>query len=141
MKSRTIAILLILLSASISCKKTDVGPSPVPWVKVNISIDLNKSPYNSLLIPGSYVYLKGGYKGIVVVSDETGKIWALDRACPYDVKSSCGVVNMSAAGNQFTCPCCASTYALDGSIGHGPSTFSLKAYIVTQNANIVTITS
>ena len=134
-------LLSFMLCCSVSCKKTDIGPSPVPWVKVNISIDLSKSPYNALLTPGGYVYISGGYKGIVVVCDESGKIWALDRTCPYHVNASCAVVSMASAGNQFTCPCCSSTYALDGAIGHGPSNYSLKAYIVSQYVSTLTITS
>jgi hypothetical protein len=151
MKRKTPFFLLLLVFFAPACQKYNVGPSPVPWVSVNTTIDYSTPLYSALSSPGGYLYLVNvGYKGIIVLQNNDGTFHAYDRTCPYHVKSSCGVVLMSIDGSGILCgsysgtnfnACCASEYAFDGSVVSGPSKFSLKAYTVKKTGTVLTITN
>ena len=151
MKTKGIYILALIFFVSFSCKKNNsLGPSPVPYQYVYTQIDISTPLYSSLQNEGGYVYLTGGNKGILVVHDFLDNFWAFDRTCPYHVTSPCGVIRMSLNGLNMVCgsysgktldACCASTYGLDGSVTHGPSTYPLKSYRVSVAGSVLTISN
>lgn len=151
MKLKFLPFLLLTLFMSCSCKKnSSLGPSPVPYQYVYTQIDISTPLYSSLQNQGGYYYLPGGNKGLLVVHDFLDNFWCFDRTCPYHVTSPCGVVRMALSGLNIVCgsysgktldACCASTYGLDGSVTHGPSTYPLKAYRVSVSGTVLTISN
>jgi len=151
MKRKTPLFFLLLVVFAPACQKYNVGSSPVPWVKVNVSIDYNTSLYSGISVPGGYVYLVNvGYKGILVLQNTDGTFHAYDRTCPYQPKSSCGVVSMANDGSGILCgsyngntfdACCASEWDYNGDVVHGPTKFSLKSYTIKQSGTVLTITN
>jgi len=144
--------LFFLLFVSCSCKKNNsLGPSPVPYVSVYTQIDISTPLYGNLNTPGGFVYIAGGNKGIIVLQDFLQNFWAFDRTCPYQPTAACGIIRMqqpdytymvcgSYSGQKLDA-CCASTFGLDGTVTHGPSTYPLKAYRVSQSGTVLTISN
>ena len=154
MNSKTGIFLLLLLFVTFSCKKpSSLGPSPVPYVSVDIPVDISTPLYSSVMNEqgaGGAVYLPGGNKGIILFQDFFGNYVAFDRTCPYHVTSPCGVIRSSLTGLNLVCgsysgktldACCATTYGLDGTVTHGPGTYPLKAYRVSVNGTLLTISN
>lgn len=149
MKGRTGIFLLLLpfVLFSCSCKKTSsLGASPVLYKSVDTYVDYSGPTYAALANPGGYVYYNNaGNKGLIILQDFSGSFWAFDRTCPYHVTSPCATIYMANSGLNMVCGspdrCCASTYGFDGTVTHGPSTYPLKAYQVTQSGTILHITN
>lgn len=115
------------LILSFSCRK-DSSYDPIPNVYVNLSLDLSSTLYVELSTIGGWVYLTGGYKGIVVYRLSEYDFVAYDRACSYDPSNSCRL-EMDKSGLQLTDSCCGSQFIiLDGSVHTPPATAPLKAY-------------
>lgn len=151
MLSRISAIALIV-SVALSCKKNDPGyEHPVPPVTVNRQINMDNALYTKLNTPGGFVYLDDeGYKGIIVTRDFADNFHAVDRACPYHPDEACAKATVEKSGISILCgsyngtdftACCSSRYGLDGSLQEGPSQHPLRAYYVSRNGSILTISN
>ena len=120
----TIIICTVLLS---ECRnRTD--EHTVPNTRVNIDIDLNLAQYNDLNFIGGWIYLNGGYNGIIVHRSTVDVIAAYDRQAPYMVEDGCRV---RVDSNNVTCTddCSGSEWLLyDGQIVKGPAVYPLRQY-------------
>jgi Rieske Fe-S protein len=119
-----------------SCSKgaNPEGSTPVPYVKVNVSININSSPYTGLQTIGGVAYATGGNRGIVLYRINATTITAFDRTCTYDLPDNGGIVQ---AENNGTAVCidCGSTYGLsNGNVLSGPSTLGLQLYNTSFNS-------
>jgi len=117
-----------------------------PPVTVNLSIKLSLPYYAALTMPQGWMYLPGGYRGIILYNSVTNGIIAYDRACPVNTNDSCAFVNMDSAGYYLVCSkthvfgpiCTASNAGICGSKflpdngypNSGPATLPLKQYVV-----------
>jgi nitrite reductase/ring-hydroxylating ferredoxin subunit len=133
-KLKLIFSFLLISNLFLTCKEQTDN---IPQVYVDIQIDLNDPQYFQLRLVGSYVYVTGGYSGIILYRLSEDEFIAYDRACPYDY--DCGKVyvddyNFSAVDTD----CCKSEYSLmlDGAVTKGPSVFPLRKYFVTYNQNV-----
>ena len=135
MMNKLIAILIPGLTAGIllgSCKKeesTDV--SGIPFVQVEVNINLNNPAYFDLSIPGGWIYYPAGSKGLIIYRKNQTDFIAMDRHCPYRPQDGCSVdVDQSAVFAEDDC--CGSQFGInDGSILQGPATQSLRIYNTT----------
>lgn len=113
-----------------NCRKPN-DEHTVPQVAVNIDIDVNLAQYNNLNFIGGWVYLDGGYNGILAYRATTDVIAAYDRQAPYKVSKHCQVIADS-SGVTCTDTCSGSKWLLyDGQLVKGPSPYPLKQYITT----------
>lgn len=78
-----------------------------PPVTVNIPIDLTYPYYLPLTIPQGWMYLPGGYRGVIIYNSVTNGLVAYDRTCPVNTTDSCALVSMDSAGYYF---CCSKTH-------------------------------
>lgn len=102
---------------------------PVPYVHVDFLIDINSTFYNELTSVGGWVYVTGGYKGIVIYRLSMDQFLAYDRSCTYDPSNPCERVVMEPSGLALVDSCCGSRFLiLDGSVISGPAKFGLRAY-------------
>ncbi|NBW83641.1 hypothetical protein EBR21_18000, partial [bacterium] len=62
---------------------------PVPFVPVDITIDIQLPSYSDLQGVGGWTYLNGGSKGIIVYRKGIDEFVAFDRHSPADVNGSC----------------------------------------------------
>ena len=118
--------LLVFLLLFTNCKKND---NLVPYVYVNFYVSLSYPQFSSLTSVGGWVYVTGGYKGIVIYRNAIDEFCAYDRACPYKPTDACERISVEANGITAIDSCCGSRFLLiDGSVVKGPAKISLKTY-------------
>lgn len=84
-----VILFLITLSCILvsGCNKNKIHP--VPDIPFDITIDINLPSYNALIGVGSYAYVNGGSRGIIVYRRNIDEFVAFDRHSPVDVDGSC----------------------------------------------------
>jgi len=121
------------------CKKND---DPVPYVYVNFYVNINSPQFTSLTSVGGWVYVTGGYKGIVLYRNSIDEFYAYDRACPYKPTTGCEHIDVEDNGITVIDSCCGSRFLLmDGSVVNGPATISLTHYKTYFNGTTVQVTN
>ncbi|MDP4281910.1 MAG: hypothetical protein Q8867_07130 [Bacteroidota bacterium] len=142
MKNRTNIIIFFLFTGIFllnSCKK-EQEDNNIPTVAVSFSINPNSTEYIELNVVGGWIYLTGGYRGILVYRKSADEFMAYDRACPYDWSESKARIVVDTSGLTASCPSCKSKYILlDGSPYKGPSTYSLKQYQTSYDGQLLYI--
>ena len=132
-------ILVFLFLSFFAC---DEKQNPVPNVYVDFEVNLNDPQFNTVIIPGNYIYLTGGVNGIILYHTVDDQYKAFDRTCTYDPE--CGKVYVSEDQlKAVDTVCCGSVFSLlvDGIVEQGPAEFPLKQYqcIYNSNAHILRI--
>jgi hypothetical protein len=134
------SLLIVIIFTGLSCNKERY--ERVPNVFVNFTIDLNQAQYSPLQLTGGWVYVTGGYRGIIIYRKTFEEFVALDRTSTYKPESEGNRViveenNLIAAdtvsGSRFL--------LLDGSIVEGPAPFGLKQYRTTFDGINIHITN
>lgn len=120
------AVFFLVLITFFSCKKDE---NRIPYVPVDIYIDINNANYNDLNSVGGYIYLTGGYKGLIIYRSSFDSFVAIERACPYHPTDDCERLVVDTSGLTISDPHCGSRFLiLDGSIINGPSTKIAATY-------------
>lgn len=127
-----ITLFFIFSILLINCNTTE---NKIPYVYVNIVLDLDKPEFMELNAIGNYLYITGGVSGIIVYRDGLTDFLAYDRACPYDPE--CGRVVVNNTGYILVDTCCNSEFSLtmDGAVLKGPADKPLRKYITYYNEN------
>ncbi len=129
-------VLLLALPVSSGCNKE--GRERVPPVYVNFTVDVMSGQFSDLQLIGGWVYVTGGYRGIILYRNSMDEIVALDRTSTYKPESQ---------GNQVVVeqgsPIAADTIngmrylLMDGSVIEGPVNIPLKRYGTSFNGIVV----
>ena len=120
-------LLLACLPLS-GCRDT---PGVIPFVDVNIDLNLSLPAYNGLNFPGNWLYISGGSRGLIVYRYTLDEFVVLDRHATFDVGAGCQCT-LSQDGYTILDPCSDSQwYIFDGSIIQGPTTAPLERYTTT----------
>jgi len=131
--------LIIFLFFFSNCKKND---DPVPYVFVNFYVSLSSPQFTNLTSVGGWVYVTGGYKGIIIYRNSIDEFCAYDRACPYKPSIEKERVDVEANGITAIDSSCGSRFLLiDGSVVNGPAKISLKSYKTYYNGTTLQITN
>jgi hypothetical protein len=69
------------------CNKNKIHP--VPDIPFDMTIDINLPSYNALIGVGSYAYVNGGSRGIIVYRRNIDEFVAFDRHSPVDLDGTC----------------------------------------------------
>ncbi|MFM7022024.1 MAG: hypothetical protein ACKOXB_03535 [Flavobacteriales bacterium] len=129
------AILILLFT--FSCSKDN---SYIPYVPVNIQINLQNPDYINLKTVGGWVYLNGGSRGLIIYRADINDFKAYDRHCPYKPEDACGKVDADNQTLTASDTCCGSKFQLfDGSVLKSPATRSLQQYQTSFDGNILSI--
>lgn len=130
--------LLLLAFISPSCDE-DSDDTNIPYVYVNFTIYPNTLDF----IPdGGWIYVTGGYKGIIIYRPMHEEFLAFERACPYDPLEEGARVEVESSGIVATDPHCGSRFLLtDGSPVEGPARTSLKQYRTRYDGYALTVTN
>lgn len=129
-------LFLVLLITS-GCGKDDNHPE-IPDVPVSFVIDPNSTEYLELSHISGWIYLTGGYNGILVYRASMTDFMAYDRACPYDFQDSNARIEMEVSGITCVCPVCNSKYIItDGTPFEGPSRYMMKQYQTTFDGSLL----
>ncbi len=124
---KRVAIMFILVFVfSYSCKDDD---DLIPYVAVDFTIDIHSTFYNELAVVGGWVYVTGGYKGILIYRLSNDEFLAYERSCTYNPTEPCERIVMEESGLGMYDPCCGSRFIiLDGSVVEGPAKRMLRQY-------------
>lgn len=144
MFKRVFLIPLFLVGIILGCKKNSpAANSGVPNVAVSFTVNVNNPLYSNLLTVGGWVYVTGGYDGIILFCNGQGSYLAFDRGCPYDCETnSKAIVNVQNGGIKAICPVCGSTYSLySGTATGGPGSVALKQYQTSFDGSNLTVSN
>ena len=135
------AVWLALALILASCTSCGEQQQFIPYVPVNLQIDLNLPAYNTLNFPGEAIALAGGSKGLYVYRYTLDEFVVLDRHATYDIPLACKV---TLDADNFTLrdhdDCSESEWQIiDGSVMNGPATLPLHRYRTSLNGSILSI--
>lgn len=135
-KFPAITVLLVLLFFS-NCKKETPG---VPYVYVNIQIYVNDPQFVNLNAVGGWVYVTGGYRGLLIYRKSTTEFMAYDRSCTHDPGNADEYVKMDANNIEAVDSNCGSRFVItDGSVTKGPAGIPLKAYQTSFDGSVLRV--
>lgn len=127
-------LILLLLLVFVGCKK-DKNQSQVPRVPTDITINLNLPEYNVLINPGSWVYVNGGSRGIIVYRLSTEDFTAFDRHCTYNIEEGCRIEAQDGTIAKDV-ECCDSEFEfISGTPVSGQAELALQRYNTQFNPN------
>lgn len=130
--------LASVIAASPACKKEERGG--VPYTLVDIQFNVNNPAYVDIQVPGGWVYISGGSRGIIVYRKTMDEFVALDRHCTYQPENVCQVHVDDTQVMARDTVCCGSGFLImDGSVTQGPAAIALKSYNTTFNGSILRI--
>ncbi len=139
---KTTAILAagLLFLTLASCKKEDTN-NYIPYVTVDLVININ-NPSNFHLQPvGGWGYFSGGSRGIVVYHLSQDEFMAYDRHSPYQPENGCQV-NVDSTSFSLIDPCSGSKFSLvNGGVEQGPATLPLKQYRTSFDGTYLRVTN
>ena len=121
---RVLAAIIILVLIFPGCGKD--RQTAIPYVYVNKLLYPNTLDY----IPISgYLYVNGGYRGIVIYRSTQEDFMVYERCCPYDPEKTGARVSVDASGFFCVDSVCMSRFNLPyGTPESGPSPFALLQY-------------
>jgi nitrite reductase/ring-hydroxylating ferredoxin subunit len=123
-----------------ACSPQQVA-EPVPFVPVNVLVDLNNIRYQALRFDRGFVYENGGVRGLILYRRATNTYLAFDRACTYHPNNSCGRVDVDASGFFLRCPCCSSVFDFDGNPTGAPAFTPLARYRTALSGSLLSVTN
>jgi hypothetical protein len=125
---------LLIVSA---CGSKNTDQPQIPYVPVNIALQLTDQQYRNLRFDNGAVVLPsgtsgqingGGIKGIIVVRQNASTYLAFERNCPYRPFDACALVSLDRSSLFMRDSCCNSQFDLRGQITGGPTPLPLRQY-------------
>lgn len=137
MRNVTSLFLICLLFLTFNSCNKDENQDVIPYVYVNFAMYPNTIDF----IPdGQWVYVSGGYKGIIIYRPQNDEFLAFERACPYDPLTEGAKVDVELSGIIAVDSVCGSRFLLtDGSPIEGPAGISLKQYRTSYDGHILQV--
>ena len=77
----------------------------IPYVQVEIDINLNDTEFLDLRLDGGYVYILGGLRGIIIYRANEDEYRAFERNSPVDPMAACSTIDVDATGLFMVDPC------------------------------------
>ncbi len=138
-KNSLVVMLITILVSAVSCEKVESHQS-IPTVPVDLYLDINSTFYIELSTVGGWLYLTGGYKGILVYRLSPDEFVAYDRACPYDPSITNSIIELDNSNLICQDTVCGSKFLIiDGSVHEGPATLPMKYYRTSFDGSVLRI--
>jgi nitrite reductase/ring-hydroxylating ferredoxin subunit len=121
-------LLTLLLFISFAACHKDKQKTTIPYVYVSITLYPNTLTSDYIPVSG-WVYVTGGYRGLIVYRMTENEFMAYERTCPYDPDEDNAIVEVDSSNIIAVDHNCGSQYILtDGSPIKGPSGYPLQQY-------------
>lgn len=121
----------------IACSKEN-NNSNIPLVTVNYYLQINNPAYNPVTVPGGWMYLNGGSRGIILYRASNDEFKAYDRHCTFESTSSCALVSIETNNITGLDDCCGSKFLItDGSVTKSPASLPLKQYQTSFDGSVL----
>ncbi|MFN5181651.1 MAG: hypothetical protein ACK5D5_01355 [Bacteroidota bacterium] len=126
----------------LSCNKDNSNNSNVPVQSVNVTIYPSDPQFaTNIGVPGGWVYLTGGNKGIIVYRKSNTEFMAYDRTCTYDPNTSARLRVLTDNVTIQDTICNSKFLLLDGSVIQGPASANLKTYNCNYDGTVLNISN
>ncbi len=121
----------------LSSKCNNLNQHPVPFVPVDITIDIQLPSYSDLQGVGGWSYLNGGSRGIIVYRKGIDEFVAFDRHSPADPDGICPAALYPDPQNflQLLDSCNSAVFSLYDGSPIGGSAYGLRQYATQFNGN------
>src|SRR5687768_11361446 len=120
--------LLIIVALSCSRCRDRNNTNQVPYVPVNITINVNQPDFFDLTVPTGWVYVTGGSRGIIIYRNSMDEFTALERHSTFEPENQCSVA-VDEDGVLISDPCSDSQWLIhDGSVVDGSASLPLIQY-------------
>ena len=86
----------------------------IPYVIVEIDVNLNNTEYLDLFRDGGYVYILGGVRGIIIYRANENDYRAFERNSPIDASAACSTIDVDSSGFFMVDPCHNVFYDFEG---------------------------
>ena len=104
--------LSFLLITTILFSSCDDENERIPYVPIDVELNLTLPAYAPLQTVGNWIYITGGSQGIIVYRFSTDEFRAWDRHCTFNVSDNCRIEvdnsNIQAKDNE----CCQSVFSI-----------------------------
>jgi len=129
-KTKLFPVIFVFLLSIFSGCASDDDQNLIPYVRVNFTINPESIEYGELNVPGNWVYVTGGYRGIIIYNLYDQQYMAFERCCTFDPENDCARVSVIDGGLVAIDSCCMSQFVLtDGSPLEGSkATIPLRQY-------------
>jgi nitrite reductase/ring-hydroxylating ferredoxin subunit len=132
-----ISVFLLAVLLFNGCGKRD---QYIPYVEVDIYININNPSFFQLTSISGWTYINGGSMGLIAYRKSQEEIIVYDRHCTYKAEEACGKADVNSDNVTVDCICDGSKYLLqDGSILNGPAPYHLFQYRTTFDGAILHI--
>lgn len=132
-------VLLLLISLTMNSCQQDGWVSPIPYVLVDITVNLSNQEFLPLRLDGGYVEILGGYKGIILYRVNATTYRAFEKASPYRTDEACAYMYVDPSGLFLREGCANSVYDFEGNPSGGVSQFPLREYQTYLDGNFLNI--
>jgi hypothetical protein len=132
-------LVIFTLSAFCSCEP-DIHDG-IPYVFVEIDINLNNTSYLDLQRDGGFVYVMGGVKGIIIYRKNPTTYLAFEQNSPVNPSAACAIVEVDESQLFIIDHCSQAIFDFEGNPSNGISRFPLKQYITILDNNWLYIRS
>lgn len=148
-----ITLSVLILPAIQGCRdKDNIDPTRdfFPPVFVYVTVNTVFPQFAELNMPLGFVYLREGYRGIVLYRTGDDRYVAFDRTCSFNTKDSCAFVSMDSNRVHLRCgqhnpdfqPCCNSRFdASSGIPFSGEARIPLRQYYTAVQGTTIIVSS
>ena len=121
----------------LSSKCNNQNQNPVPFVPVDVTIDIQLPSYSNLQGVGGWTYLNGGSRGIIVYRKGIDEFVAFDRHSPADISGTCHLPLYPDSQNflQLKDSCNNAVFSLYDGSPVSNSIYGLRQYATQFNGN------
>lgn len=137
--------MLLFLGA---CKDSRRATENIPRGLVNAVLDLNLASNMHLTNVGTFSYIEGGVRGVLIIHDYDDSWYAFERTCAHEPTRNCAKIWVDTQNIQLKCgqfdngsfeKCCESTYMFSGFPNKGPAVGRLAQYYISRTGNILQV--
>jgi hypothetical protein len=122
-----------------SCQNDDFF-DPVPYVPVDIVINLTNQEFAPLRLDKGHVDILGGSRGIIIYRETANSYKAFDKHSPYRSQEICAIVDVHPSGFYITEACEGLSFDFNGNPLDG-APFILRQYVTRLDGDFLYITN
>ena len=133
-----LGLVIVMLLTQAKC---DNNVQNIPYVPVNIDINLNLPAYNDLNFVSNHIYVNGGSKGLIIYRYTQDIFVILDRHSTSDIELGC-IVSVDDDGLLISdhSDCSESKWLIiDGTVNQGTAILPLHRYGASWNPPVLSI--
>lgn len=138
-KGFIVILTSLFLAITIACEPQ--RNDGIPYVFVEIDINLNNTDYFALQRDGGFVYELGGVKGIIVYREDADTYRAFEQNSPVNPSLACAIVQVDDSNLFMIDHCSQATFDFEGNPTNGVSLFPLRQYTTILDQNWLYIRS